>query len=99
MSTTRGRSCAKVAKSRIAGKCLVGEATSAGAYALAFPGPPWWGGLALGAPVWAFDYTTLPLAGVYKPVWKYDAATLAQDLSAHLVFGAATDGALRALPA
>lgn len=71
--------------------------SSAAGYALAFPHPPRWAGLALGAAVWASDYITLPLAGVYKPIWKYDATTLAKDLSAHLVFGAATDGALRVL--
>jgi hypothetical protein len=67
------------------------------AYAAAFRRPPWWGGLALGAAVWASDYVTLPLAGVYEPIWKYDAATLSKDLSAHLVFGAATDAVLRGL--
>jgi hypothetical protein len=71
----------------------------AAAYALAFPRPPWWGGLALGAGVWASDYITLPLAGVYKPIWRYEAATLAKDLSAHLVFGMATAAALRIVQA
>jgi hypothetical protein len=69
----------------------------AAAYSLAFPRRAWWRGLALGGAVFASDYITLPLAGVYKPIWRYDAATLSKDLSAHLVFGAATDGALRAL--
>ena len=32
----------------------------------------------------------LPQAGVYKPIWDYDARTLAEDLSAHLVFGVTT---------
>lgn len=68
------------------------------AYALAFPRRPWWAGAALGATVWASDYVTLPLAGVYEPIWKYDAATLAKDLGAHLVFGTATDLTLRAVP-
>jgi hypothetical protein len=56
---------------------------------------PWWHGLAFGALVWASDYVTLPLAGVYEPIWRYDAATLGKDLSAHLVFGAAADVVLR----
>jgi hypothetical protein len=30
-------------------------------------------------------YVILPLAGLYKPIWEYDARTLADDLSAHLV--------------
>jgi hypothetical protein len=71
--------------------------TWAAAYALAFPRRPWWSGPALGATVCSSDYVTLPLAGVYEPIWKYDATTLAKDLSAHLVFGTATDVALRVL--
>jgi hypothetical protein len=71
----------------------------AAAYALALPRRPWWAGPALGAAVWASDYVTLPLAGLYQPIWKYDAPTLAKDLSAHLVFGTATDVTLRALTA
>jgi hypothetical protein len=43
-----------------------------------------------GAAVWATDYAVLPLGGFYKPIWQYDARTLWQDLSAHLVFGSAT---------
>src|SRR3954471_12302078 len=66
-------------------------------YALALPRRPWWSGPALGAAVWSSDYVTLPLAGVYQPIWKYDVPTLARDLSAHLVFGTAADVALRAL--
>jgi hypothetical protein len=27
------------------------------------------------------------LAKVYKPIWEYDARTLANDLSAHIVYG------------
>jgi hypothetical protein len=56
-----------------------------------------WAGPAFGAAVWASDYVTLPLAGVYEPIWKYDPHTLWQDLSAHLVFGTAADAALRLL--
>jgi hypothetical protein len=58
---------------------------------------PLWHGPAFGATVWSSDYVTLPLAGVYGPLWTYDAASLSKDLSAHLVFGAAADGALRLL--
>ncbi len=67
------------------------------AYALLAPRRPWWAGPAFGALVWSSDYVTLPLAGVYEPIWRYDAATLAKDLSAHLVFGTAADAALRVL--
>jgi hypothetical protein len=35
---------------------------------------------------------------LYKPIWKYDAETLAKDLSAHLVYGLAPATALRVLP-
>ena len=50
-----------------------------------------------GACVWATSYVVLPLAKVYKPIWEYDAKTLWKDLSAHLVFGAATGAAFRKL--
>jgi hypothetical protein len=53
--------------------------------------------VAFGGLVWASDYVSLPLAGVYEPIWRYDAKTLGDDLSAHLVFGAVADGALRIL--
>jgi hypothetical protein len=59
---------------------------------------PVWHGPAFGAAVWSSDYVTLPLAGVYEPIWTYDARTLWKDLSAHLVFGTAADAALRVLP-
>lgn len=54
-------------------------------------------GLPFGASVWATDYVVLPLARLYKPVWQYDAGTLAQDLSAHLVYGLGTAGAFALL--
>jgi hypothetical protein len=47
-------------------------------------------GLPCGAAVWASDYAVLPEAGLYKPIWKYDAPTVARDLGAHLAYGAAT---------
>jgi hypothetical protein len=53
--------------------------------------------LALGPVVWLAGYVVLPLAGVYEPIWKYDARTLGQDLSAHLVYGLATSAAFAAL--
>ena len=57
----------------------------------------WWHGPAFGTAVWASDYVTLPLAGVYEPIWRYDVPTLWKDLSAHLVFGTVADGVLRAV--
>jgi hypothetical protein len=56
-----------------------------------------WQGAAFGALVWASDYVVLPAAKVYKPIWEYDAPTLAKDLSGHVVFGVAADASLRAL--
>jgi hypothetical protein len=54
-------------------------------------------GLPFGASVWAAGYVVLPAAKLYRPIWEYDARTLAKDLSAHLVYGFATAMALRGL--
>jgi hypothetical protein len=54
-------------------------------------------GLPFGATVWAGDYVILPALGLYKPIWRYDAKTLGNDLAAHLVYGLATATALQAL--
>ncbi len=53
--------------------------------------------LALGPVAWLAGYVVLPAAGVYKPIWDYDARTLAEDLSGHLVFGTVTSGVFAAL--
>ncbi|HWH34404.1 MAG TPA: hypothetical protein VNT56_03715 [Acidimicrobiales bacterium] len=53
--------------------------------------------LGLGPLAWASAYALLGAAGIYQPIWTYDAKTLAKDLSAHLVFGAATAAAYRVL--
>jgi hypothetical protein len=47
-------------------------------------------GIPFGATVWASSYVILPLAHLYEPIWKYDVKTLANDLSAHLVYGLTT---------
>lgn len=60
--------------------------------------PPWHGP-AFGAAVWCSDYVTLPLLGVYEPIWTYDARTLYDDLSAHVLFGTVADAVLRLLQA
>jgi hypothetical protein len=52
--------------------------------------PKLWDGPPFGAAVWANGYVVLPVLGVYKPIWKYDLATLGKDLTAHVVFGTAT---------
>src|SRR5579859_922650 len=46
-----------------------------------------------GALVWLSSYVSVPIAGFYKPIWSYDLKTLWDDLSAHLVYGAATAAA------
>ena len=46
---------------------------------------PWFG-----AAVWAASYVILPEGGLYKPIWEYDAQTLAWDLTGHLAYGAGT---------
>ena len=47
-------------------------------------------GVPFGAVVFVSDYIALPIAGLYKPIWEYDAKTLAWDLGAHLGYGAGT---------
>jgi hypothetical protein len=54
-------------------------------------------GLPFGASVWASGYVILPAAKLYKPIWKYDVKTLADDLSGHLVYGVATATAMKLL--
>jgi hypothetical protein len=51
----------------------------------------------LGAVAWATSYIVLGAIGVYQPIWEYDTVTLADDLSAHLVFGVGTAAAYRLL--
>ena len=47
-------------------------------------------GLPFGAAVWGTGYVVLPSAGLYEPIWKYDAKTLAWDLAGHLAYGTGT---------
>jgi len=54
-------------------------------------------GLLWGTIVWASSYVVLPAFGLYKPIWEYDAPTLAKDLSIHLAYGVTTAAAFRAL--
>jgi hypothetical protein len=51
----------------------------------------------LGPAAWLSSYATLPLVKIYKPIWDYDAKTLGQDLSAHLVYGLVTGATFAAL--
>ncbi len=52
-------------------------------------------GALLGIVACSASYVVLPLAKLYKPIWEYDAPTLAKDLSAHLVYGVVTAEAFR----
>lgn len=54
-------------------------------------------GVAVGATAFASSYVVLPLVGLYKPIWEYDAKTVWKDLSAHLVYGSVTGLVLGAL--
>ena len=54
-------------------------------------------GLPFGASVWVAGYVILSAAKLSNPIWDYDRATLAKDVSAHLVYGLATAAALRLL--
>ena len=54
-------------------------------------------GLVLGPVVFGSGYVVLPLARLYKPIWEYDAQTIAKDLSAHLLYGVATAETFRLL--
>lgn len=56
----------------------------------------WICGLSIGPIAWATSYIVLPFAKIYKPIWDYDAKTLADDFSAHLLYGA-TIGTLLAV--
>jgi hypothetical protein len=56
-------------------------------------------GLPFGAVVWASDYVLLGAAKLYKPIWEYDAKTLARDLSAHMLYGVVTASAFQLLSA
>jgi hypothetical protein len=47
-------------------------------------------GLPFGAAVWVTGYVVLPQAGLYRPIWEYDAKTLAIDLAGHLAYGTGT---------
>lgn len=68
-----------------------------GIVAGSFPLPRVRHGLAFGSLVWLSDYAVLPLAKLYKPIWEYDTKTLANDLSAHWVYGLGTAATFRLL--
>ena len=45
-------------------------------------------GLPFGAAVWSASYATLVPLDIYRWPWEYDARTVVDDLTAHLVYGA-----------
>jgi hypothetical protein len=54
-------------------------------------------GLPFALGVWGTGYVVLPATGLYQPIWRYDAETLAKDLSAHIVYGLTTAAAFHVL--
>ena len=75
----------------------IANAAQYGIVAGSLPEPRVRYGAPFGATVWASGYVILPLAKLYEPIWKYDTKTLANDLSAHLVYGLTTAAAFRFL--
>jgi hypothetical protein len=51
------------------------------------------GGVRTGLSAWLSSYALLAPAGLYEPIWKYPPKVLADDASAHLVYGLATAAA------
>jgi hypothetical protein len=51
------------------------------------------GGVRTGITAWLSSYALLAPAGLYEPIWKYPPKVLADDASAHLVYGLATAAA------
>lgn len=66
----------------------------AGLASAALPFPPLAVGVATGMAAFGTSYAALGAVGIYEPITTYDAKTLWQDLSAHLVFGTAVGVAL-----
>lgn len=74
-----------------------GWGTSHGIIAGSMASPTVLTGLLTGTTAWLTSYGVLAPAGLYKPMWEYDAKTLWEDLSAHLLYGLATGVAYRLL--
>jgi hypothetical protein len=58
----------------------------------------WWGPL-FGTAVFLSDYVVLPPTGLYRPIWEYDATTLAKDWADHVVYGSVAAAAIVAAAA
>jgi uncharacterized membrane protein YagU involved in acid resistance len=54
-------------------------------------------GLPFGVALFANDYIALPIAHLYKPIWKYSPKVLGWDLGAHIAYGAGAGVAFRML--
>jgi hypothetical protein len=54
-------------------------------------------GVAFGAAVFGNDYVAMPIAGLYKPIWRYSLKVLGVDLGAHLAYGVGTGIAFKTL--
>jgi Protein of unknown function (DUF1440) len=54
-------------------------------------------GPAFGLAVWGSGYVVLPIAGLYRPLWRYRITELAPDLAAHLVYGSTAVSCFRLL--
>ncbi len=67
-----------------------------GVCAGSLPRTPRLSGPLFGVAVWGSSYVVLPLAGLYKPIWRYGPEELAPDLAAHLAYGTGTALAFRA---
>ena len=68
----------------------IGWAATAGALAATIGRRRAWWGPIYGTTVWLSDYVTLPLLGLYRPIWRYDAKTLARDWADHAIYGTVT---------
>lgn len=74
---------------------VAGAAYGVVAGSLPRPSPVY--GVPFGAAVFAGDYVALPIAGLYKPIWQYDAKVLSWDFGAHVAYGTGTAIAFRLL--
>jgi len=52
-------------------------------------------GLITGMTAWSASYATLAPAGLYEPIWRYPPVVLAEDASAHAVYGLVTGTVFR----
>lgn len=75
----------------------VAWAVSYGVVAGTFRRPRLAAGPPFGALVWLTSYLVMPAAGLYKPIWEYDAMTLWKDFTPHVAYGTAVAAVFRLL--